>query len=123
MLEKGVDVMVVRELIGGIYFGPRGTKDDGRTAYDTEIYSEGEVERIARIAFDLARGRRKHVTSVDKANVLLSSRLWRRVVTKVAEGYPTCVWIICTWTTPPCSWSRTLRSSTCCSAPTCSATY
>ena len=88
VLEKGVDVMVVRELIGGIYFGPRGAKDDGRTAYDTEIYSESEVERIARIAFDLARGRRKHVTSVDKANVLLSSRLWRRVVTKVAEGYP-----------------------------------
>ena len=88
VLEKGVDVMVVRELIGGIYFGPRGTKDDGRTAYDTEIYSEGEVERIARIAFDLARGRRKHVTSVDKANVLECSRLWRETVERLSREYP-----------------------------------
>lgn len=88
VLEKGVDVMVVRELIGGIYFGPRGIKDDGKTAYDTEIYSEGEVRRIAKVAFDLAMTRRKKVTSVDKANVLLSSRLWRRVVEEVAKEYP-----------------------------------
>lgn len=88
VLERGVNVMVVRELIGGIYFGPRGTKEDGKTAYDTEIYSEDEVRRIAKVAFDLARGRRKKVTSVDKANVLVSSRLWRRVVEEVHEDYP-----------------------------------
>ena len=88
VLEKGVDVMVVRELIGGIYFGRRGLEDDGKTAYDTEIYSESEVRRIAKVAFDLAMTRRKKVTSVDKANVLLSSRLWRRVVEEVAKDYP-----------------------------------
>ncbi|HIW02589.1 MAG TPA: 3-isopropylmalate dehydrogenase [Candidatus Protoclostridium stercorigallinarum] len=88
VLARGVNVMVVRELIGGIYFGPRGTKEDGKVAYDTEIYSEDEVRRIAKVAFDLARGRRKKVTSVDKANVLVSSRLWRRVVEEVHEDYP-----------------------------------
>ena len=88
VLSRGVNVMVVRELIGGIYFGPRGLKDDGKTAYDTEIYSEEEVRRIAKVAFDLARGRRKKVTSVDKANVLLSSRLWRRIVEEVHKDYP-----------------------------------
>lgn len=88
VLERGVNVMVVRELIGGIYFGPRGTKEDGKIAYDTEIYSEEEVRRIAKVAFDLARTRRKKVTSVDKANVLVSSRLWRRVVEEVHEDYP-----------------------------------
>ena len=88
VLERGVNVMVVRELIGGIYFGPRGTKEDGKVAYDTEIYSEDEVRRIAKVAFDLARGRRKKVTSVDKANVLVSSRLWRRIVEEVHENYP-----------------------------------
>ncbi len=87
VLSRGVDVMVVRELIGGIYFGPRGTTADG-AAYDTEIYSESEVRRIAEVAFDLAMTRRKKVTSVDKANVLLSSRLWRKVVVEVAEKYP-----------------------------------
>ncbi len=87
VLSKGVDVMVVRELIGGIYFGPRGTTEDG-AAYDTEIYSETEVRRIAKVAFDLAMKRRKKVTSVDKANVLVSSRLWRKVVTEVAQDYP-----------------------------------
>lgn len=88
VLERGVNVMVVRELIGGIYFGPRDVLDDGKTAYDTEIYSEGEVRRIAKVAFDIARGRRKKVTSVDKANVLLSSRLWRRVTEEVHKDYP-----------------------------------
>ena len=88
ILDKGVDVLVVRELIGGIYFGPRGTYDNGKTAYDTEIYTEAEVGRIAKVAFDLAMTRRKKVTSVDKANVLLSSRLWRRIVTEVAADYP-----------------------------------
>ncbi|HEY8423341.1 MAG TPA: 3-isopropylmalate dehydrogenase [Clostridia bacterium] len=86
--EKGIDMIVVRELTGGIYFGERGIKDDGKTAYDTEIYSEYEVERISRIGFELARKRRKHVTSIDKANVLESSRLWRRVAERVAKEYP-----------------------------------
>ena len=88
VLARGVNVMVVRELIGGIYFGPRGLKDDGHTAYDTEIYSEEEVRRIAKVAFELAETRRKKVTSVDKANVLLSSRLWRRIVEEVHKDYP-----------------------------------
>ena len=82
--------MVVRELTGGIYFGERGTKDTpmGPAAYDVEQYSEGEVRRIAKVAFDMAQKRSKHVTSVDKANVLDSSRLWRRVVAEVAKDYP-----------------------------------
>ena len=88
VLERGVDVMVVRELIGGIYFGPRAVSEDGQSAYDTEVYSVGEVRRIAKVAFDLAMTRRKKVTSVDKANVLLSSRLWRKTVTEVARDYP-----------------------------------
>jgi 3-isopropylmalate dehydrogenase len=86
---EGVDLMVVRELTGGIYFGKRQeATDDNLVAYDTMIYSAPEVERITRKAFELARLRRKHVTSVDKANVLANSRLWRRVVTEVAKDYP-----------------------------------
>ena len=90
ILEGGLDILVVRELTGGIYFGERGTKDTpmGPAAYDVEMYSEGEVRRIAKVAFDMARKRGKHVTSVDKANVLDSSRLWRRVVTEVSQDYP-----------------------------------
>jgi 3-isopropylmalate dehydrogenase len=80
-LIDGVDLLVVRELTGGIYFGDRGLEGD--TAHDTCVYSEGEIERIARVAFDLAR---RKVTSVDKANVLETSRLWRKVVERVAEG-------------------------------------
>ena len=88
--EKGIDLVVVRELIGGIYFGERGRGmgEGGEFAYDTEKYSVEEIERIARIAFDLAMRRRKHVTSIDKANVLESSRLWREVVHNVAKEYP-----------------------------------
>jgi 3-isopropylmalate dehydrogenase len=86
--ERGIDLIVVRELTGGIYFGERGIKDDGKTAYDTEIYSKQEVERIARIGFELAKTRRKNVISIDKANVLESSRLWRKVVERVAQDYP-----------------------------------
>ena len=84
-----VDLLVVRELTGGIYFGPRqeATGSDG-TAYDTMVYTADEVRRIAHIAFRLARRRRGKVTSVDKANVLAASRLWRRVVTEVAAEYP-----------------------------------
>ena len=90
LVAGGIDVLVVRELTGGIYFGERGRKDTalGPAAYDVEQYSEYEVERIAHIAFDMAMKRQKCVTSVDKANVLESSRLWREVVTKVAVGYP-----------------------------------
>lgn len=90
IVEKGIDFILVRELIGGIYFGERGTKmtDMGPAAYDVEQYSEGEVKRIAEVAFDMAMKRNKKVTSVDKANVLDSSRLWRRVVTEMAEKYP-----------------------------------
>ena len=85
----GVDLLIVRELIGGIYFGePRGRTDDRREAFDTMRYAAHEIERIAVVAFESARGRRKLVTSVDKANVLESSRLWREVVTEVAARYP-----------------------------------
>ena len=90
LVSGGLDMVVVRELIGGIYFGERGTKmtDMGPAAYDIEQYSEGEVRRIAEVAFDMAMKRNKKVTSVDKANVLDSSRLWRRVVTETVEKYP-----------------------------------
>ena len=87
---KGIDLMMVRELTGGIYFGEKGFKDTdlGPAAYDVEQYAEEEVRRIAKVAFDMAMKRSKHVTSVDKANVLESSRLWRRVVAEVAQDYP-----------------------------------
>ena len=86
---RGVDLLIVRELIGGIYFGePRGRTADRREAFDTMRYAAYEIERIAAVAFESARGRRKLVTSVDKANVLESSRLWREVVTEVASRYP-----------------------------------
>ena len=88
--KKGVNMVVVRELTGGSYFGPRGFKvgENGQEAYDTEIYNVAEIERIAKIGFEIAMGRRKKLTSVDKANVLDSSRLWRATVNKVAEDYP-----------------------------------
>ena len=90
-LVSGVDLLIVRELVGGIYFGERcesETVDGVERAWDTEIYSVPEIERIAKLAFELARKRRKKVTSVDKANVLASSRLWRRVVKEVAQNFP-----------------------------------
>ena len=84
----GVDLVVVRELTGGIYFGPRKeATDDDPAAYDTMTYTAAEVRRIAHVAFRLARRRRGRVTSVDKANVLACSRLWRRVVAEVAAEY------------------------------------
>lgn len=88
--KKGINLVVVRELTGGIYFGPRGYRAGkyGQEAYDTEAYSKKEIERIAKVAFDVAMGRGKRVTSIDKANVLESSQLWRATVTKVAEQYP-----------------------------------
>ena len=86
-LLEGVDLLFVRELTGGIYFGPRQEQGDGDSAYDTELYTVPEVERVAAIAFQAAQGRRKKLTSVDKANVLASMRLWRRTVVKVHEDY------------------------------------
>lgn len=83
----GVDVLTVRELTGGIYFG-EPTHNDGKSAYNTMLYTVEEIERVARVAFDKARTRRGHVTSVDKANVLTVSRLWRDTVIRVhAEEY------------------------------------
>jgi len=86
----GLDIVVIRELTGGIYFGEKGFKDTplGKAAYDVEIYAEEEVRRIAIVAFDMAMKRNKKVTSVDKANVLESSRLWRKVVAETAKNYP-----------------------------------
>ena len=82
-----VDLLIVRELVGGLYFGARGVREDG-TAFDTCEYHPSQVERIARRGFELARSRRGHLTSVDKANVLETSRLWRRIVHELAAGYP-----------------------------------
>jgi 3-isopropylmalate dehydrogenase len=82
-----VDLIVVRELIGGLYYGPKGIRDDG-TVFDTLEYHPSQVERIAHRAFPIARGRRRRVASVDKANVLETSRMWRQVVTEVAAQYP-----------------------------------
>ncbi len=82
-----VDLLVVRELVGGLYYGAKGTRADG-TVFDTLEYHPSQVERLARRGFELARTRRNRVTSVDKANVLETSRMWRRVVTEVAAAYP-----------------------------------
>jgi 3-isopropylmalate dehydrogenase len=83
------DVLVVRELTGGLYYGePRGLSPEGDSTWNTMRYSRAEVTRIARVAFDAAKNRRRHVTSVDKANVLETSRLWRAVVNTVARDYP-----------------------------------
>lgn len=86
-LLEGVDILFVRELTGGIYFGDRKEMDDGDEAYDTMIYSKSEVERVANVAFRAAQGRRGKLTSIDKANVLASMRLWRSTVVKVHEDY------------------------------------
>lgn len=86
---EGVDLLVIRELTGGAYFGPRQEAGpDGYEAYDTMLYTRPEIERVVRIAAEAARGRRKQLTSVDKANVLASSRLWRRVTVEVMQEYP-----------------------------------
>ena len=90
IVEKGIDFIVVRELIGGVYFGEHKTyeKDGEKIAVDTMPYSEHEIERIGRIGFETARKRRKRLTCVDKANVLETSRLWRSVMHRLAEEYP-----------------------------------
>ena len=89
-VSSGTDMVIIRELTGGIYFGePRGRTEDGRKAFDSCIYSVEEIERIARIAFEYASRRRKKLTLVDKANVLATSRLWREVVTRIGKSdYP-----------------------------------
>jgi len=84
---RGVDILVVRELTGGLYYGePRGR--NGTSAVNTLVYSAAEIDRVAQVAFEAARGRRRLVTSVDKANVLEVSQLWREIVTRVARDYP-----------------------------------
>lgn len=90
IVSKGVDLLVVRELTGGIYFGEKGhTEVDGQdAAYDVELYSVPEIERISKTAFDMAMARSKKLTSIDKANVLESSRLWRSVINRIAQQYP-----------------------------------
>jgi 3-isopropylmalate dehydrogenase len=90
-LVRGTDILIVRELVGGIYFGkPKGTDHVGgvERGYNTEVYTRPEIERIAKKAFDLARKRRRKLCSVDKANILESSALWRRVVSECAKRYP-----------------------------------
>ena len=85
----GVDLVIVRELTGGLYYGePRGTEDGGAAAVNTLRYTAAEIERVARVAFELARTRRRRLLSVDKANVLETSQLWRDTVTRLAAGYP-----------------------------------
>src|SRR5699024_100360 len=85
---RGTDLLVVRELTGGIYFGDRKqwTDEQGRVAMDTLVYHEYEIRRILELAFEMARGRNGRVTSVDKANVLDSSRLWRSIASKIGEA-------------------------------------
>lgn len=85
---KGSDILFFRELTGDVYFGDKGRKDEGNTAYDLMIYQKYEIERIAHKAFKAAQTRSKKVTSVDKANVLESSRLWRETVNEVSKQYP-----------------------------------
>ena len=80
IVARGIDLLIVRELTGGAYFGEKGRSDDRKSAYDVTPYSAQEIERVARVAFDAARVRRRKVTSVDKANVLETSRLWRETV-------------------------------------------
>ncbi len=90
IVENGFDLVIVRELTGGIYFGERGRRmgEYGEEAYDTERYSIKEVERIAKVAFETAMKRNKNVISIDKANVLETSRLWRETVHRIAKDYP-----------------------------------
>lgn len=86
--EASFDLLIVRELTGGLYFGERGRSSDGNSAFDTESYSRGEIERVLRVGYRSAAARRKKLCVVDKANVLESSRLWREVAAVVARDYP-----------------------------------
>lgn len=87
-IVTGVDFVVIRELIGGIYFGKRGIGDNGNSAYDTSTYTKDEIKRVSKFAFNLALRRRKLLTLVDKANVLETSRLWRETVQEMTKDYP-----------------------------------
>jgi 3-isopropylmalate dehydrogenase len=88
-IVEGVDLVMVRELTGGIYFGrPQGRSEDGKTAYDSCVYTKAEVERIVKLGCEMAMKRRKKVTVVDKANVLATSRLWRETAQEVAKDFP-----------------------------------
>lgn len=87
-LIEGADFICIRELTGGIYFGEKGRKDNGNTAFDTNTYTRKEIERILRLAYDFAGRRRKKLTVVDKANVLESSRLWRETAQEMEKEYP-----------------------------------
>lgn len=87
-LVEGADFMCIRELTGGMYFGEKGRKDNGNTAFDTCIYSREEIERILKLGYEFAAKRNKKLTVVDKANVLESSRLWREVAQEMAPNYP-----------------------------------
>lgn len=87
-LVDGAEFMCIRELTGGMYFGQKGRLDGGDTAFDTNIYHRYEVERIVKLAFEYAQRRRRHLTVVDKANVLESSRLWRQIAQEMAPSYP-----------------------------------
>ncbi len=84
----GINILIVRELTGGIYFGDRGVSDDGNTAWDTEKYSYAEIERILRVGFEAAMKRKKKLCVVDKTNILTSSRLWRKVAENIKNEYP-----------------------------------
>ncbi len=87
-IVEGVDILIVRELTGGLYFGkPQGRSEDGNTAYDTCVYSRYEIERVVRLACDYAMSRKRKITVVDKANVLATSRLWRETATETAKDY------------------------------------
>jgi len=85
---KGTDFVIYRELTGGIYFGEKSLNKEGTRAMDSCVYTEGEISRIAHLAFKAAKARRRKLTLVDKANVLETSRLWRKVVSRIAESYP-----------------------------------
>jgi isocitrate/isopropylmalate dehydrogenase len=106
-VAEGADLLIVRELTGGLYFGEPRRSTRRRRGVQHDALLRGEIERIARVAFEAARRRRRHVTSVDKANVLETSQLWRRVVTRVAQDYPTSRSRTCTWT--PARWRSSRR--------------
>lgn len=88
IIASGIDILIVRELTGGIYFGEKGMSPDGNSAWDTEMYSKKEIERILKVGFEAAEKRCKKVTVVDKANILSSSRLWRTVAENIHREYP-----------------------------------
>ena len=100
-IVDGADFLCIRELTGGMYFGEKHEGDD--RAYDTNLYTRPEIERILRVAFDYAMRRRRHLTVVDKANVLASSRLWRRIAQEMAPPGPKSPPTTCMSTTPPCA--------------------